>query len=116
MGQDDQLVRRLGGVTHGEEGERGAGDGPALRADRGGGTRKPAHHHRTTWQEPLVALVSLDDLELLEQQRATSALPHGALALVGAWREVNNEAGKSLIEDVYAHRENDTGRMVGLEP
>ena len=66
--------------------------------------------------KPLVALVSLDDLELLEQQRATSALPHGALALVGAWREVSDEAVESLIEDIYAHRENDTGRMVGLEP
>ena len=66
--------------------------------------------------KPLVALVSLDDLELLEQQRATSALPHGALALVGAWREVNDEAVESLIEDIYAHRENDTGRTVELEP
>ena len=66
--------------------------------------------------KPLVALVSLDDLELLEQQRATSALPHGALALVGAWREVSDEAVESLIEDIYAHRENDTGRTVELEP
>ena len=66
--------------------------------------------------KPLVALVSLADLELLEQQRATSALPHGGLALVGAWREVSDEAVESLIEDIYAHRRNDTGRAVELEP
>ena len=38
------------------------------------------------------------------------------LPLVGAWREVNDEAVESLIEDIYAHRENDTGRTVELEP
>ena len=34
--------------------------------------------------KPLVALVSVDELRRLEQERATLACPLGALALVGA--------------------------------
>lgn len=49
---------------------------------------------------PLVALVRVGDLDVLEQERATSARPRGALALVGAWREVNDEHLESLIEDI----------------
>ena len=59
--------------------------------------------------KPLVALVSVGDLELLEQDRATSARPQGALALVGTWREVNDKDLESLVEDMYAEREKDTG-------
>ena len=64
--------------------------------------------------KPLVALVSVDDLERLEQERATSARPQGALALVGAWREVGDREIESLIEDIYAERDKDTGRPVEL--
>ena len=64
---------------------------------------------------PFVALVSVGDLEHLEQDRATSARPQGALALVGAWRDVNDRDLESLIEDIYADREKDTGRPVELE-
>ena len=66
--------------------------------------------------KPLIALVSVDDLERLEQVRATSVRPLGALALVGAWREVANEDLESVIQDIYAQREKDTGRPVELEP
>ena len=65
--------------------------------------------------KPLVALVSVQDLERLEQDRATSARPQGALALVGAWREVNDKDLECLVEDIYAAREKDTGRPVALE-
>ena len=64
---------------------------------------------------PLAALVSMADLELLGQDRAASARPHGALALAGAWREVDDEDLEALIEDIYAGRENDAGRPVELE-
>lgn len=40
---------------------------------------------------PVAALVSTNDLERLELGQATSARPQGALALVGAWREVGDE-------------------------
>ena len=65
---------------------------------------------------PLVALVSMADLELLEQVRSTSALPRGALALVGAWEEANGDELNSLVEDIYACRNLDAGRSVELEP
>ena len=65
--------------------------------------------------KPMVALVSAEDLERLEQGQATSAQPQGALALVGAWREMKDKDMDSLIEDIYAAREKDTGRPVELE-
>ena len=65
--------------------------------------------------KPLFALVSIGDLEHLEQEQTTSARPQGALALVGSWREVNEKHLESLIEDIYADRDRDTGRSVELE-
>ena len=65
--------------------------------------------------KPLVALVSIGDLERLEGDLATSARPQGALALVGAWREVEDTHVESLMEHIYAEREKDTGRPVELD-
>ena len=65
--------------------------------------------------KPLVVLVSVDDLELLEQERGTSLRPKGALALVGAWREVKDSDMESLVTDIYAGRKKDVGRSVELE-
>lgn len=65
--------------------------------------------------KPLAALVSVDDLERLEQGLATSARPQGALAIVGAWREVDDQDLDGLIADIYSQRARDTGRPVSLE-
>ena len=65
--------------------------------------------------EPLAALVSLGDLERLEADGPTSQQPQGALALAGAWREVDDEVIESLVEDIYAQRRQDPGREVKLE-
>ena len=65
--------------------------------------------------KPLAALVSVDDLERLEQGRATSARPQGALAIVGAWREVDDQDLDALVADIYSERTRDTGRPVSLE-
>jgi prevent-host-death family protein len=65
--------------------------------------------------KPLAALVSVDDLERLEQGRPTSERPLGALALVGAWREAKSRDMDTLIADIYAARERDRGRRVELE-
>ena len=65
---------------------------------------------------PLVALVSVADLQLLEQGRATSPPPRGALALVGTWGEVSDDEWDSFIENIYADRNEDVGRSVELEP
>jgi prevent-host-death family protein len=65
--------------------------------------------------KPFAALVSMDDLKQLEQYRATSARPLGALALVGAWREVENRDMDAIIVDLYTRREQDKGRPVKLD-
>jgi prevent-host-death family protein len=64
--------------------------------------------------KPLAALVSVDDLQRLEAL-ASPARPQGALALVGAWREVEEGDLDALIADIYAQRARDTGRAVSLE-
>ena len=66
--------------------------------------------------KPLVALVSMADLERLEQDRTTSGEPQGALALVGAWREIPDEEIDAFIQEIYASREQEAARTVELEP
>ena len=61
--------------------------------------------------KPLAALVSLEDLVTL--QEAIKG-PRGALALVGAWSEVEVDEMDTLVSEVYAERERDTGREVAL--
>ena len=64
---------------------------------------------------PLAALVSVSDLERLEQERATSSRPQGALALVGAWRAIEDRDLECLVKEIYSQRERDLGRPVELE-
>ena len=64
--------------------------------------------------KPLAALVSMEDLECLEQGEATSASSPGFLALVGAWAELGNEEIDALVAHIYAEREKDLGRPVDL--
>jgi len=63
---------------------------------------------------PLAALVSVSDLEQLEQLRPASRR-RGALALAGAWGEVEDQDMDALIAELYAQRDRDTGRAVALE-
>lgn len=65
--------------------------------------------------KPLAALVSVSDLERLEQSQTFSARPLGALALVGLWRDVGDEELDALIAEIYAAREKDWGRSVELD-
>lgn len=65
--------------------------------------------------KPLAAMVSISELEYLEQGRALSANPRGALSLVGAWREVPDKEMDRMIADIYDARQQDTGRPVSLE-
>ena len=53
---------------------------------------------------PLAALVSVAALEMLEQQRTTSANPQGALALAGAWGELKDRELDALLADVQGER------------
>ena len=43
------------------------------------------------------------------------AKPEGALALLGAWGELEDEEVDALIEEIYASRRRDAGRPVELE-
>jgi hypothetical protein len=54
-------------------------------------------------------------LEQLEQYRASSAKPQGALALVGAWREMGDAELDAIIDEIYVQRAKDMGRPVELE-
>ncbi len=64
--------------------------------------------------KPLVALVSIADLELLGQSEEIAERPLGALALVGAWKEVEDGELDSLVEEIYDSRLKDAGRPVEL--
>ena len=64
--------------------------------------------------KPWVALVRVSDLEYLGQAQTTSERPQGALALAGAWREIDDADMESLLEVIYAERDNDLGRPVEM--
>ena len=63
---------------------------------------------------PLAALVGVEDLERLEGEGDATSRPLGALALVGAWGEVEERDLESVMGGIYAERERDTGRQVDL--
>src|SRR5437868_1858984 len=60
--------------------------------------------------EPVAALVGMDDLLRLEGEIAS--VPHGALALVGAWRDLEDEDVDAMIADIYRARLDDVSRAV----
>lgn len=64
---------------------------------------------------PLAALVGVEDLERLEKERdAATSRPLGAIALVGAWGEAEEQDLDAVFDEIYAERERDTGRSVDL--
>lgn len=83
----DQLSALLAEVTHG---------GQHISIERRG--------------KPFAALVSVEDLEQLEPYRANSSQPQGALALVGAWRDMGDAELDAIIDEIYTQREQDVGR------
>lgn len=84
----------------------------SLAAEAGRGGRHVIIERRG---QPVAALVSIEELAVLLLQQATSERPLGALALVGGWREVDDEVLESLTRDIYSERETDVGRRVDLE-
>ena len=57
--------------------------------------------------KPLAALVSVDALELLNQQQTTSVDPQGALALAGAWGDLKDREMDAVLADVNSKRGGD---------
>ena len=66
--------------------------------------------------KPVAALVTIEDLDLLEAAEPTAPRPQGALALIGGWGDVDDDAIEALVADIYAQRKRDAGRVVKLEP
>lgn len=68
--------------------------------------------------KPLAALVGAEDLKRLEGEGGSGAgsRPRGAMALVGAWGDLVDDAEiDAMLEDVYAARGEDFGRRVDLD-
>jgi prevent-host-death family protein len=65
---------------------------------------------------PAAAIISVEDLRMLEASDLLGPTPAGALAIVGAWSEVDDDAIDEFLEDVLRSRTQDTGRRVQLEP
>jgi prevent-host-death family protein len=65
--------------------------------------------------KPLAALVSISDLEYVEQGHVLSPHPGGALSIVGAWKDVPEEEFDKFIYEIYSDRQKDTGRSICLE-
>lgn len=64
--------------------------------------------------KPMAALVSVEDLGRIEGEQPASERPRGALALVRAWDDVGDSDIDAMVADIYAAREQDTGRDVML--
>lgn len=64
---------------------------------------------------PVAALVTMEDLKLVEATQPAGERPRGALALVGLWSEVDEEELDNIVSDIYAERARDSGRSVDLE-
>lgn len=64
---------------------------------------------------PVAALVSVAELDRLEELRPPAEHPAGAMALIGLWHDVPDEDIDALVADLRAARERDTGRPVELE-
>jgi prevent-host-death family protein len=65
---------------------------------------------------PAAAIISVEELRTLEASDLLGPTPAGALAIVGAWSEVDDDAIDEFLEDVLRSRTEDTGRRVQLEP
>lgn len=64
---------------------------------------------------PLAALVGVEDLKRLESNRGgVTPRSLGAIALVGAWGEVEERDVDEVLQEIYAERDRDTGRPVNL--
>lgn len=62
--------------------------------------------------KPAAALVSVEELDLIDARRVTPEQMTGGLRLLGLWRDVPRDAIREVVDHIYAERERDTGREV----
>lgn len=60
--------------------------------------------------QPVAAIVRVTDLDQIEAARPSGFRQVGALALAGAWGDVDDAPIDALIADVYAAREASAGQ------
>ena len=65
---------------------------------------------------PAAAIISVEEMERLSASDKLGPNPAGALALVGAWDDVEDKVIDEFIEDIYRSRAEDLGRSVQLDP
>ncbi len=65
--------------------------------------------------KPMAGLVSVQELNRLEEQPPAPKGDGDFLSLVGAWGDIPDEELDALIAHIYAERDRDTGRSVELE-
>jgi prevent-host-death family protein len=64
---------------------------------------------------PVAALVTLDDLQMLEPRNEGQAGPRrGLLAALGAWEEM--DGFDEIIDEIYRARDHATDRQIALDP
>ena len=57
----------------------------------------------------------MEDPQPIKPETPTAPHPQGALALIGAWGELDDDELDALVKEIYAQRLEDTGRKVDLE-
>jgi prevent-host-death family protein len=62
---------------------------------------------------PVAALVGIHDLERIVNAEKPRS-PRGALALVGAWTDAEDDEIDRIVAEIYAQREHDVSRPVDL--
>ena len=65
--------------------------------------------------KPAAAIVSVEELEKLEQLDEQKTQPAGALALVGLWADVGDDLIDEMVNHIYKSREMDMDRDVSFE-
>jgi prevent-host-death family protein len=65
---------------------------------------------------PAAAIISFEELARLEESAFLSPTPAGALALVGAWSDMEDAAIDEFLDNVVRSRAEDPGRIVHLDP
>jgi hypothetical protein len=114
MGRNN-LFGKVGG-GRGQEGEGNGGEGASLGADGAGRLRRGALPHRAARETARRSGGRRGPPTTGGGGRALHWRPQEALALVGAWGEfVGDEEIDTMVGEIYAARDRDTGRPVDLE-
>ena len=63
---------------------------------------------------PVAGIVSMEDLRRIEDSGPLSERPTGALALLGAWSELEDIEMDAFVEDIMRQRAGEPGREISI--